>query len=133
MIYELDNGKHVTIPDVEVKKLMDTLNLKKQDAIDLWLSDNGLEEDLDQIELDEKASKVKIDMDVIVQKPKKERKKPEIKVSDQKKLLFNQIFDNLKQIYGENVKILNENKLISIKVDDISFKVDLIQQRPPKN
>ena len=132
MIYELDNGKHVTIPDGEIKKLMNSLQLKKQDAIDLWLSDNNYEEDLDQKELDEKASKVKIEMDVIIQKPKKERKKPERHISDEKKELFIEIFDVLSEIYGENAKILNENKLIEVKIGEKRFKIDVVECRPPK-
>ena len=132
MRYTLDNGKTVVIPDKEVEKLMNSLGLTKQDAIDLWLSDNGLEEDEEQEELDKKASKVKIEMDVIQKKSKSDRKKPERKVSDEKKALFNEILANLTEIYGENAKILNENKLIEVKIGEKCFKIDIIEHRPPK-
>ena len=133
MIYTLDNGKSVNIPKSEIEKLMSSLELSEKDAIDLWLCDNGYEEDKEQEELDEKASKVRIDKDIIQKKSTKERKKPEKKVSDEKKELFKAIYGHLDEILGEDVKILNENKLISVKIGDKMFKIDIIEQRKPKN
>ena len=132
MKYTLDNGKSVNIPKSEIEKLMSSLELSEKDAIDLWLCDNNLEEDEEQTKLDEKASKVRIDKDIIQKKPKKERKKPEKKVSDAKKELFNEILSDLQGIYKENVEILNENKLISVRIGEKLFKIDVIETRPPK-
>lgn len=132
MRYTLDNGKSVNIPKSEIEKLMSSLELSEKDAIDLWLCDNNLEKDEEQIELDKKASKVRIDKDIIQKKPKKERKKPEKKVSDAKKELFNEILSDLRDIYKENVEVLNENKLISVQIGEKTFKIDVIETRPPK-
>jgi len=132
MRYTLDNGKSVNIPKSEIEKLMSSLKLSEKDAIDLWLCDNNLEEDEEQIELDEKASKVRIDKDIIQKKPKKERKKPEKKVSDAKKELFSEILSDLKDVYKGNVEVLNENKLISVRIGEKLFKIDVIETRPPK-
>ena len=33
----------------------------------------------------------------------------------------------------ENVEVLKENKLIQVKLNGKTFKIDLIEQRPPKN
>ena len=132
MKYILDNGKSVNIPKSEIEKLMSSLELSEKDAIDLWLCDNNLEEDEEQTKLDEKASKVRIDKDIIQKKPKKERKKPEKKVSDAKKEFFNEILSDLQNVYKENVEVLNENKLISIRIGEKLFKIDVIETRPPK-
>ena len=132
MRYTLDNGKSVNIPKSEIEKLMSSLELSEKDAIDLWLCDNNLEEDEEQTELDEKASKVRIDKDIIQKKLKKERKKPEKKVSDAKKELFNEILSDLQDVYEGNVEVLNENKLISVRIDEKLFKIDVIETRPPK-
>lgn len=132
MKYTLDNGKSVNIPKSEITKLMSSLELSEKDAIDLWLCDNNLEEDEEQIELDEKASKVRIDKDIIQKKPKKERKKPEKKVSDAKKELFSEILSDLEDVYKGNVEVLNENKLISVRIGEKLFKIDVIETRPPK-
>jgi len=62
-------------------------------------------------------------------KQKKKQNKPKnIKVSDEKQELFNKILIFLQENY-ENVDIINKNKLISVKIDDKKFKIDLIQQR----
>ena len=53
-------------------------------------------------------------------------------VSDEKKELFSEIFSNLADVYGENVKIEKENKLIIVKIADRTFKIDIIEQRKPK-
>ena len=50
-------------------------------------------------------------------------------------MLFDSIVQNLDRCEGverENVTILNENKLIQVKINGKVFKIDLIEQRPPK-
>lgn len=134
MRYTLVNGKNVNIPDEEIKKSMKALDLTKEDAIQMWLEDNDYEVNEEQAELDAKAKKVKIDHGAsAMDKTKSKEKKPRPKVaSDEKQTLFSQIFDNLSQNYGENVKIEKENKLILVKIGEKEFKVDLIEKRPPK-
>lgn len=132
MKYTLDNGKSVNIPTKEIEKLMSSLELSQADAIDLWLCDNDYEEDEEQTELDEKAKKIKINKDIAPKKAQKERKPPKKVVSSEKQTLFNDILSNLTENYGENVKILTENKLISVEINGITFKIDVIQTRSPK-
>jgi hypothetical protein len=59
---------------------------------------------------------------------KKQEKPKIVKVSDEKQELFNKILTFLQENY-ENVDIINKNKLISVKIDNKNFKIDLIQQR----
>lgn len=132
MIYNFNN-KSITIPDKEIENLMSSLELTKEDAIDLWLCDHDYEEDEEQTELDEKASKVKISHEITQKKEKKERKPPKKAVSDEKKVLFNEISSFLNGVYGINTEIVTENKLIAVKIGDKTFKIDVIEQRKPKN
>ena len=127
------NGKNIVIPDSEIDKLVDSLEISQQEAIDLWLADNGYEEDEEQNELDEKASKVQISKEVAPKKSSKPRKPIEKKVSDEKKELFSEILSDLEDVYKGKVKVLNENKLISVQIGDKCFKIDVIEQRKPKN
>lgn len=133
MKYTLQNNKTVIIPDKDLDKLMQSLDISMAEAIDLWLDDNGYEINEIAQELDKKASKVHIERDIVQKSTKKERKKPEIKTSDEKKELFSEILSDLEDVYRENVTVLNENKLISVKIGDKTFKIDIIQCRPPKN
>jgi len=127
--------KQVTIPDGEIKNNMELLELSEQEAIDLWLEDNGYLDNQEQIELDEKAKQVKIDHDARAVGKKTEKKPRTTKVSDEKKELFATIVQNLDRAEGverENVTILKENKLIEVKIGEKTFKIDVIESRPPK-
>ena len=134
MRYTLPNGKNVNIPDEEIKKSMKALDLSKEDAIQMWLEDNDYEVNEEQAELDAKAKKVKIDHGAsAVDKSEKKEKKPRPKVaSDEKKELFDEIFSNLQDVYKQNAQIVKENKLITVKIGEKVFKVDIIEQRTPK-
>ena len=134
MKYTLANGKTINIPDEEIKKSMKALDLSKEDAIQMWLEDNDYEINEEQAELDAKAKKVKIDHGAsAVDKTEKKEKKPRPKVaSDEKKELFDEIFSNLADVYGQNAQIVKENKLIIVKIGEKEFKLDLIETRKPK-
>lgn len=83
--------------------------------------------------IDEKAKNVKIVTGARAEKPSKTVKPRTIKTSDEKQALFSDIFENLQTIYGENVQVLKENKLICLTINGKVFKIDLIEQRKPKN
>ena len=127
------NGKNIVIPDSELNKLMSSLDISQDEAIDLWLCDNGYDEDEEQEKLDEKASKVKILKEIDKKSPKKERKPVVRKISDEKKALFSEILSDLQDVYGENVEVLTENKLISVKINGKTFKIDVIESRTKKS
>lgn len=133
MKYTLPNGKNVNIPDKEIEKNMKLLEISKEEAIEMWLEDEGYLDNEEQNELDEKAKKVKIDHGAsAVDKTEKKEKKPrEIKVSDEKQALFSEIVEKLAE-NGRNYEILKENKLICVKIGEKTFKIDLIEQRQPK-
>lgn len=134
MKYTLDNGKEVNIPDKEIEHYMKSLELTREDAIDLWLEDNDYQENEEQNELDEKAKKVKIDHGAsAVDKTQPKEKKPRVvKISDEKHELFCEILSNLQDVYGNSVEIVKENKLLTVKIAEKVFKIDIIEQRPSK-
>ena len=135
MKYTLKNGKSVNIPDKEIEKSMKALDLTKEEAIEMWLEDNDYEVNEEQVALDEKAKKVKIQHGAsAIDKTEQKEKKPRVvKISDEKQALFSEILSNLQDVYGENVQIVKENKLLTVKIGVKTFKIDLIEQRPPKN
>ena len=54
-------GKKIKVPQAEVEKLMKSLDLTEQEAIDLWLSDNDYMENEEVQELTKKAKQNKTD------------------------------------------------------------------------
>lgn len=111
---------------------MKSLELSKEEAIDLWLCDHDYDEDEEQAELQEKAKDVKILHEATSKSEKKPRKTPEKKISDEKKELFSEILNDLEDVYRNSVTVLNENKLIQVKIGEKTFKIDIVEQRPPK-
>lgn len=126
------NGKSVNIPNEELEKNMKALELTKEEAIQLWLEDNGFEENEEQNALDEKAKKVKVNHGAGDSGKGKNTKPRTVVVSDEKKTLFEDIFGNLAEIYGENAKIEKENKLIIVNIGEKTFKIDVIETRKKK-
>ena len=90
MVYNYD-GHTYTIPDNEIALLMQNLSLSKEDAIDLWLCDNGKEENEEQIALDNSAKGVVSNYVVGKKKEQTPRKTRTVKVSDEKTKLFSDI------------------------------------------
>ena len=134
MKYTLKNGKVVNIPDKEIEQSMKVLELTKEEAIEMWLEDNDYEVNEEQVALDEKAKKVKIQHGAsAIDKQTKQKTERKVVASDEKQALFDNIYHNLVEIYGGNVEIVKENKLLTLKIGQKTFKVDLIEQRPPKN
>jgi len=65
----------------------------------------------------------------------KVRKPKTVKVSDEKKMLFDSIFTNLDRCEGiepESITVLTENKLIEVKIGDKTFKINISETRKPK-
>ena len=134
MKYSLENGKIINIPEKEIENSMKLLELSKEEAIQLWLEDNDYETNEELEELDAKAKKIKIDHGASANDHKfvkREKVVRKIEASQEKQTLFNDIKGFLSENYG-NIEILKENKLFSLEINGVVFKIDLIQQRPSK-
>ena len=130
MKYNFD-GKIINIPDNEIAKAMKNLDLTKEQAIEMWLEDEGYLDNAEQIALCQTAKDNRITQTIhgTHEKPRKKSEKPKtVKISPEKLLLFIQIQEMLEENY-ENVEILKENKLISVEINGKIFKTDLIEQR----
>ena len=133
MKYNFD-GKIINIPDNEIAKAMKNLDLTKEQAIEMWLEDEGYLDNAEQIALCQVAKDNRITQVIhgTHEKPRKKSEKPKtVKISPEKLLLFIQIQEMLEENY-ENVEILKENKLISVETNGKILKIDLIEQRKAK-
>lgn len=136
MVYKF-NGKNIRIDDRQLDKLMKSLDLTKEEAIQMYLEDEGYLDNEEQLELDKKAKESGIMRTIHdakdIEKEKKKTTKPKtVKVSDEKQGLFANILENLQENY-EKVEILKQNKLIQVQIGEKIFKIDLIEQRPKKD
>ena len=127
------NGKKVNVPDEELDKLVDQLDISLSEAIELWLTDNDLEINEEQEELDKKAKASRITATIHeakAEKPKKERKVVR-KEDSTKEGIIKALAEKLEEL-ATDVKIENVGKLITFRLGDDTFKLDLIRQRKPK-
>lgn len=127
--------KTINIPDATIKEYEKCFELSTEEAIKMYLEEEGYFDNAELDELEEKAEKNKVSVRGEA-KSKTERKKTSkpkvVKVSDTKKELFSKISQFLTETFGENAEVLKENKLIQVKIGEDMFKIDIIQQRKPK-
>lgn len=118
-----------------IQNYMTSLGLSRQDAEQLYKDDFGGGVNEEQDKLDKAASAVKV---APAEKTKVSRKPRTVKVSPEKKAVFDCILTNLTRIVdpvevsAENIKIITENKYISVKVGEKIIKINIVEERPPK-
>ena len=123
----------VTISDEWIDKQCELLDISIQEAVDMYLADNGVVENTEQNELDTKAKKVKINHGAT---EGKERKKVERKrePNEIKRAIISSLINAVNEIEGvENAKITNVEKYIDFAIGDRTFTINLVEHRKPKH
>lgn len=134
MIVKVKN-KEVKIPDEEIKNLMDRLELTEQEAIQTWLEDEGYEvnEEVERLTAKAKANgtaRVNARANVENKKTTRERKANPVK-EEIIQILANAL-KNSQNLPINAIKIENVGKIITFKVENREFKLDLIEKRQKK-
>ena len=132
MTYDF-NGKKIRISDSEIENLVKGLNISTDQAIQIWLEDEGYLENEEQNSLDKKAKESKITATVHQAKSdnRKERKPRERKPDEEKEKIISNLAKFLENS-TENVKITNISKIIEFDIGENHYKLDLVRQRKPK-
>ena len=125
------NGKNLKIPDDVIEKTMKVLELSKDEAIQLYLEDEGYLENETVTQLTEKAKVNKINHEAKALKPRKTVKRERKPYEEKEKLI--EILASYLKNEGFDVEITNKSKIIEFNVGENHYKLDLIKQRPPKN
>lgn len=134
MVYNL-NGKNIKIPDEEIKKNMEILDLSEEEAIQLYLEDEGYLENEEVAELTKKAKDSGIMSTIHGAKAEKPKAKVERerKENPTKERIIAEIGKFLCQLDGiSGVNIINIGKIIEFECENKHFKLDLIQKREKK-
>ena len=134
MTYDF-NGKMLKIPDDEIAKAMKSLELTKDEAIQMWLEDEGYLDNEEQEALEKKAKESRITATIHqaknTQAKKKTQKERVRKENPTKEMVIAEIAKILPN-FAENVEITNVSKYISFTIGDEKFEINLIQKRKPK-
>ena len=133
--YKLENGKIIRINEKTMTNLMTQLDLDRDEAIQVYLEDEGYEINEEQEELTQKAKTNKITASIHKAEGKtKERKKVERKPNPDKEFLIQTLFDALGNTNGcSNGIIENIGKIITFEYNGKQFKLDLIEKRVKKD
>ena len=134
MVYNF-NGKNIKIPDEEIKKNMEILDLSQEEAIQLYLEDEGYLENEEVAELTKKAKDSGIMSTIHGAKSDKPKAKVERerKENPTKERIIAEIGKFLCQLDGiSSVNITNIGKIIEFECENKHFKLDLIQKREKK-
>lgn len=94
--------------------------------------DVTMEEALEMAKMELGAKGMSREAKAIEPKPKKEKIQRIAQVSAEKSALFTKIWEAIGAEFGENAKIVKENKEISVQIGEKSFKIDLVEHRKAK-
>ena len=134
MTYDF-NGKKLKIPDSEIEKSMKSLDLTKEESIQMWLEDEGYLDNEEQEALEKKAKENRITATIHQASAKDVRKKSQKervrKENPTKEMVIAEIAKILPN-FAENIQILNVSKLISFTIGEETYEIDLKQKRKPK-
>ena len=128
----LENGKVVKAMTEYLQRMMDNLGLDMEDAVLTWLEDEEYLINDEQEELVNATKNYKLN---IKAGEGKERKKKEVvkKENPVKKATIDLLAKALQELDNvSDIVIENETKLITFKVGDREFKLDLIEKRQKK-
>lgn len=130
--YMLENGKNIRIPKNTIENLMKTLKLSEEDAIQVYLEDEGYEINEEQEKLTKKAKENRITATIHKAEGKtREKRKVERRANPDKEDLIRGLAEYLTGVAAD-VKVTNIGKLIEFKYNDKLFKLDLIETRIKK-
>ena len=134
MIVKVKN-KEVKVPDEEIKNLMDKLELTEQEAIQTWLEDEGYEvnEEVERLTAKAKANgTARINARANVENKKSTRERKANPVKEEIIQILANALKNSQNLPINAIKIENIGKIITFKVENREFKLDLIEKRQKK-
>ena len=130
----LDNGKTVKVMTDYIKRNMEALDIDMEEAVMTWLEDEGYLENEEQEELCDLAKENKSHKVVAAKAekaPKKTAKERTRKENPVKEMVIAEIAKVLPN-FATDVVVENAGKLITFKIGDEEFKLDLVQKRKAK-
>ena len=133
-VYEitLDNDKVVKVSAKWVDNSMKSLETDLEDVLLMLLEDNDYIVNEEQDNLDKVAKKTKVKVDIDTPKKKTPRERTQ-KPQPEKEYIVGIIAEFLEDITDiSNLNIENKAKLITFDYKGNSYKLDLVQKRPPK-
>ncbi len=131
--------KNFNIPDEEIDKLMDSLDISLEEACETYLFDHDMMESKEVDEMSKKASKNRITATIHGAKgEKKERKPREKKENPLKKEIISALFKGINAFLETKdseftTLVTNDEKYIDFSIDGREFTINLVEHRKKKD
>lgn len=129
------NGKDYHIPQKEIDQAVQSLDITEQEAIQMWLDDNDITTNEQVEELTKKAKANKTTLVNAGKKPREKKVEREHKTNPVKEEIIQIIANSLKNYQNlpiSEIKVENIGKIVTFKVENREFKVDLVEKRQKK-
>lgn len=129
MIVKVKN-KEIKIPDEEIQKNMQILDITEQEAIQMWLEDEGYETNEQVEQLTKKAKQNKTILVGARENVENKKTERERKANPTKARIIEEIYYKLAEMEGiSSLKVENSEKIITFDLDGNTYKLDLVQKR----
>ena len=127
------NKKTINIPDTVIAKSIKNLGITREQAIQMYLEDEGYCENAEQIALTQKAVKSGVQKQMTkVTSNRKSEKKRERKPDEVKEDIIQKLAEFIPS-FSENVQIENIGKIITFNIGDEHFTLNLVRNRQKKS
>ena len=135
MVYEF-NGKKIRIPDGDILRLKSTMKISAEEAVKIWLEDEGILHNEEQENLCKKAKDSGIMRTIHGASAKTAETTPtqreRVKKENPTKGKIIAEIAKLLIEFAENVNVANPEKLIEFTMNGNDYKLDLTQKRKKK-
>lgn len=123
--------KEIDIPEKEIDKLMDSLDISEDEAVQTWLFDNDYIENEEEAILTKKAKDNRITATIHEAKDitKTRAKRNVERKEDVDKEMIIAAVANMLQGMGIKGRVTNKSKIVEFKYNGNEYKIDLIRRR----
>ncbi len=120
-------GKKIRIPDETIKKYIKAFELTEAEAINMYLEEEGVIDNIEIDKLTEQAKENKTAKMYVSTEKKRQNTNRQPKEDIQKEGIIKDLETYLKNKGYQNITIVNKTKLITFEMGNNSFKLDLIR------
>lgn len=123
--------KEIDIPEKEIDKLMDSLDISEDEAVQTWLFDNDYIENEEEAILTKKAKDNRITATIHDAKDitKTRAKRNVERKEDVDKEMIIAAVANMLQGMGIKGRVTNKSKIVEFEYNGNEYKIDLIRRR----
>lgn len=116
-----------------LEKTMKNLEASEEEALELWACDHDEVENEEQKNLDQKASKIKIDHGAGGKK-RVDCKPREKKVNAEKIAIIQSVFNAIQTDFNniQSISVRNDEKYVDFTLNGVEYTLNLVAHRPKK-